>query len=103
MERGHHVRGREMRRKGKGQAKPGRKLRAEEARTQQPNGNAQACSGNGANFLTGCRRLEIRDELLDVLREIVSRGNHVAAQGTGRRHVRSGSAAEPKLDAARVK
>src|SRR6267142_6141072 len=103
MESLRHVRRRKMRCESKGQAKHGRKLRTEEARAQQPDGNAQACSGNGANFLTGCRLLEIGDELPDILGKIVCRGNHIAAQRAGCGHVRSGSAPEAKLDAARVK
>src|SRR5271155_5432834 len=99
LQRLHHVGGRKMRGKGKGQAEFGGKFRAEETGTEEPDGHAEACTRNGANFLIWTRRLEIGLQLFHVLREVVGGGSCVAPQGACGGLVRSRSAAEAEIDA----
>jgi hypothetical protein len=94
----HHIGRSEMRCKGEGQAEFGGKLCAEETRSEQPNGDAQARPRNGANFLVRGRRLKIGPQLLDVLGEVVGGGRYVAAQCARGGLICTGSAAEPEID-----
>ena len=63
---GHQI-GREVRRERERQAQEPCELRAVEARAEQPNGNVAAGTGHGADRLPRHLRLEVAQELGDVL------------------------------------
>ena len=89
-----------MRCESKWKAELGGKLRAEQARAEQPDGYAQACARNGSNSLIWRSGLEIGLQLLDVLRKVVGGGSYIAAKGVRGRLVGSGSTPESEIDAA---
>lgn len=99
FERLHHVGRREMRCERKRQTHFCRKLRAEEARTEQPYRHTQARSRNSANFLVSCCWLEIGLQFFNVLRKIVRGRGHVSAQSVRGEYVSARGAAEAKIDA----
>ena len=74
----HQIR-REMRGKGKRQPEHGRELRAEEARTQQPDWNVESRTRHGSNVLSRLRICKIMLQFLHVLWELLGAVFHVAA------------------------
>src|SRR5690348_9656683 len=95
----HHLR-REVRSEGERQAEHRRELRAEQARSEDPDGNVEALAGDRAD--AAVLAFEIADQFDDVLREAVGVRREIAAHRIGSGLVGAGCPAEPQIDAARI-
>jgi hypothetical protein len=90
-----------MRRKSKRQPQHGRKLRSEEARSQDPDGHILASPGHRLHRLSRLHGAKQRLELEDILRERVRR-TRIPTQGKESSLVCPWGAAKTEIDPARV-
>ena len=90
-----------MRGEGEWQAKNGGKLRAEEARAEDPERHLQSGARNGGDALTRFGIVKVGAKFDDILRKVVGGLGRVAPQGSGSQTLGPGGASEPQIDAAR--
>jgi hypothetical protein len=88
-----------MRREGEGQSQQGGQLRAEQTGTEKPDRNPQSGARNSLNPLPSVKRLQVRLQLLHILRKTIGAGGRIAAQGSRSGHVGARRAAQTQIDA----
>ena len=91
-----------MRGKGEWQPQIGRDLRAIEAGPQDPDRHLQPGAGNRLHRLVRFGRLEVADQLDDILGKLVDAALQVPAHGAGGDLIRPGRPAEAQLDPPRM-
>ncbi len=94
----HHLRWCEMRGEGIGPAEHRRELRAEKARSQNPDGHVESRTGDRPDPLAGLRRIEIMHQLYDIVGKLIRIAAQMAPQRLCRRLIGARRAPESEID-----